>query len=361
MLADRIAGRENALAATFDPNRVTVRSAPELAKTSAGSRAHVGDRLMPAQASRPTTSRPARRASCAPAWARSASTATTGRRARRLAALHAPGLPAALQRRRAQLGLPVPRLALRRRRRGARRARRCTRSSAATSRTDGHRGGGARTMRGPVRTPLRDGEANATLAAWAPPPITSRPWSATRRPRPGTTAPQDLGGLFGAPPWLRDLGVTAWLVVGVTLAARRRGLAPLPDADDRPADPHRRRRGGRHLAGAGLARPPPRAARRGGRADPARCGARRRRRRRLVLGGITSQTRRRCATSSTARRTRSPAGRPTLGGRPRTPPRPPRTTRPPAVSERVPALLEGVGGGLKSALLARLLPVADRR
>ena len=30
--------------------------------------------------------------------------------------------------------------------------------------------------------------------------------------------PQDLTGLFGAPRWLRDLGGTAWLAVGVTLA-----------------------------------------------------------------------------------------------------------------------------------------------
>ena len=29
--------------------------------------------------------------------------------------------------------------------------------------------------------------------------------------------PQDLSGLFAAPRWLRDLGATAWLAVGVTL------------------------------------------------------------------------------------------------------------------------------------------------
>jgi putative heme transporter len=29
--------------------------------------------------------------------------------------------------------------------------------------------------------------------------------------------PQDLTGLFATPPWLRDLGLTAWLAVGVTL------------------------------------------------------------------------------------------------------------------------------------------------
>jgi predicted PurR-regulated permease PerM len=34
---------------------------------------------------------------------------------------------------------------------------------------------------------------------------------------PGAT-PHDLSGLFGAPPWLRDMGTSAWLAVGVTLA-----------------------------------------------------------------------------------------------------------------------------------------------
>src|SRR4051794_2003369 len=31
-------------------------------------------------------------------------------------------------------------------------------------------------------------------------------------------APADLTGYFGPPRWLRDLGMTAWLAVGVTLA-----------------------------------------------------------------------------------------------------------------------------------------------
>src|SRR4051795_4602161 len=31
-------------------------------------------------------------------------------------------------------------------------------------------------------------------------------------------APQELAGLFTAPRWLRDLGISAWLAVGVTLA-----------------------------------------------------------------------------------------------------------------------------------------------
>ena len=51
VLADRIAGRENAYAAVFDPNRATVRSAPAVAKVQLWVARHfVGDRLRPAQA-----------------------------------------------------------------------------------------------------------------------------------------------------------------------------------------------------------------------------------------------------------------------------------------------------------------------
>jgi glycine/D-amino acid oxidase-like deaminating enzyme/nitrite reductase/ring-hydroxylating ferredoxin subunit len=51
MLADRIAGRDNAYAAVFDPNRATVRSAPAVAKAQLWVARHfVGDRLSPAQA-----------------------------------------------------------------------------------------------------------------------------------------------------------------------------------------------------------------------------------------------------------------------------------------------------------------------
>src|SRR3954469_17419666 len=46
-----------------------------------------------------------------------------------------------------------------------------------------------------------------------------------RRPGAGTEnadgvdlEPRELVGLFAAPKWLRDLGLTAWLAVGVTLA-----------------------------------------------------------------------------------------------------------------------------------------------
>jgi nitrite reductase/ring-hydroxylating ferredoxin subunit len=52
VLADRIAGRENEDAEVFDPNRLTVRSAPEVAKAQLWVGAHfLGDRLAPAQAS----------------------------------------------------------------------------------------------------------------------------------------------------------------------------------------------------------------------------------------------------------------------------------------------------------------------
>ena len=51
VLADRIAGRDNAYAAVFDPNRATVRSAPTVAKMQMWVARHfVGDRLSPAQA-----------------------------------------------------------------------------------------------------------------------------------------------------------------------------------------------------------------------------------------------------------------------------------------------------------------------
>ena len=50
VLADRIAGRENAYAAVFDPNRATVRSAPAVARAQIWVARHfVGDRLSPAQ------------------------------------------------------------------------------------------------------------------------------------------------------------------------------------------------------------------------------------------------------------------------------------------------------------------------
>ena len=51
MLADRVAGRENPYAAVFDPNRITVRSAPKVVKSQLWAARHiVGDRLTPAEA-----------------------------------------------------------------------------------------------------------------------------------------------------------------------------------------------------------------------------------------------------------------------------------------------------------------------
>jgi glycine/D-amino acid oxidase-like deaminating enzyme/nitrite reductase/ring-hydroxylating ferredoxin subunit len=52
VLADLIAGRENPWAARFDPNRLSLRSAPELAQLNAKAGLHFfGDRIAPAQAS----------------------------------------------------------------------------------------------------------------------------------------------------------------------------------------------------------------------------------------------------------------------------------------------------------------------
>src|SRR5919198_2251271 len=39
----------------------------------------------------------------------------------------------------------------------------------------------------------------------------------TTEPPPEEIRPEDLDGLFAVPQWLRDLGIAAWLLVGVTL------------------------------------------------------------------------------------------------------------------------------------------------
>jgi glycine/D-amino acid oxidase-like deaminating enzyme/nitrite reductase/ring-hydroxylating ferredoxin subunit len=52
ILRDRLTGRDNPYAAAFDPNRVTLRSAPEVGKAQASVALHlIGDRLTPTQAS----------------------------------------------------------------------------------------------------------------------------------------------------------------------------------------------------------------------------------------------------------------------------------------------------------------------
>jgi glycine/D-amino acid oxidase-like deaminating enzyme/nitrite reductase/ring-hydroxylating ferredoxin subunit len=54
LLSDRLAGRENPYAGVFDPNRITVRSAPEVGKAQLWVARHlVGDRLTSADASSP--------------------------------------------------------------------------------------------------------------------------------------------------------------------------------------------------------------------------------------------------------------------------------------------------------------------
>jgi len=51
VLCDRLTGRDNPYADIFDPNRLTVRSAPEVAKAQWWVASHlVGDRLAPAEA-----------------------------------------------------------------------------------------------------------------------------------------------------------------------------------------------------------------------------------------------------------------------------------------------------------------------
>jgi hypothetical protein len=68
LLADRIAARENSCADMFDPNRVTVKSAPKTAKTQLWVAKHmIGDRLTTPTRIPWTTCPSTTRASCAPA------------------------------------------------------------------------------------------------------------------------------------------------------------------------------------------------------------------------------------------------------------------------------------------------------
>ena len=122
LLCDLLMARDNASAGLFDPNRLNVRaSATSFVKENAvaGLR-FVGDRVMHPGA--PADRRPAaRRGRDRPPARRGRRRLPRRRRraARGLADLHAPRLPRELQQRRAQLGLPLPRLALHARRRRA--------------------------------------------------------------------------------------------------------------------------------------------------------------------------------------------------------------------------------------------------
>ena len=83
--------------------------------------------------------------------------------------------------------------------------------------------------------------------------------SVARKARPRTkssrSSPVQLSGLFSAPQWLRDLGISAWLLFGVGAALVGRDLAAVADRDDRDAGDHRRdhRRGRRRRWSTGSA------------------------------------------------------------------------------------------------------------
>ena len=138
------------------------------------------------------------------------------------------------------------------------------------------------------------------------------------------------------PGWLRDVGLTAWLLVGVTPVPGRRRLDPVAHAHDRPAGDRRRRdRGGRVSAGR-LARAPPGPAGVGRRAAAARA---RRARRRGVRRDRRRASRARAATSATncrTPRTRSPAGSRTSASTRAPPSTRSRTRAPPRAARSMP-------------------------
>ena len=101
--------------------------------------------------------------------------------------------------------------------------------------------------------------------------------------------PAELTGIFATPPWLRDLGLTAWPLGRCGAVTGRLGLDLLAHPDDRDPSDHRRRGGGGRLTAGRLARSPPRAPSGGAAllllAIIALCGLVVV----LVVGGITSQ------------------------------------------------------------------------
>jgi len=113
ILSDLIAGRDNPWAERFNPSRVGARGLPKLAQINAKvALDFFGDRAVPTLT--------ASAARVGPGEGRVVRDGL-GKAGvyRGLAAVHTPRLPAALQRRGAKLGLPMSRLPLRRRRRGA--------------------------------------------------------------------------------------------------------------------------------------------------------------------------------------------------------------------------------------------------
>ncbi len=122
LLSDLIAGRENRWAAYFNPNRLPVRLAPKLIRLNTKVALDlVGDHLRPpdahsaAEVAQGASRRHAR-------WPREKGPLPRRERGapRCVASLHPPWLPASLQFCRTYLGLPMPRISLRRRRSSAR-------------------------------------------------------------------------------------------------------------------------------------------------------------------------------------------------------------------------------------------------
>ena len=128
ILSDRVLGRENPWAGLFNPNRVKPRAARHVRRGEREGRAALR-RRPPDQARHAADRGPRARRGRHRAPRRREGRRPPPRRRharRRLPALHPPRLPGQLEHRRAQLGLPVPRLALQPRGRGAPRARPCT-------------------------------------------------------------------------------------------------------------------------------------------------------------------------------------------------------------------------------------------
>ena len=123
LLADLVQGRPNGAAGLFDPFRLSLRSLPDAAREGVGNawRLLAGPRRRPDRGLADLA--PGDGAIVEDGGERVAAHRRAGRQRRRgVAALHAPRLRGALERRRVELGLPVPRLALQSRGRGAPRA-----------------------------------------------------------------------------------------------------------------------------------------------------------------------------------------------------------------------------------------------